>query len=159
MLIDSFFFNALLAWITTIMLFLQREKIHSQQERRYTLSRFWFPRYSPHTRLLHHRLNSRLPWGAGTKVSVLHCLPFWKKQDIYSSVSAILHPYHDSPLILVELRQGRATGSTSRGLEGPWRGKHLAEGSALVFLNPENTHVNEARRRAGAYSAQYWGGN
>lgn len=156
MLIESFFFNALLAWATSITFFLTKA-LSKREDRR--LADFRFPKHSPHTRLLHHQLNSRLLWGASTKVSVLHCLPFWKKKNIYSSVAAILHPYHDSPLILVELRQGRATGSTSRGLEGPWRGKHLAEGSALVFLNPENTHVNEARRRAGAYSAQYWGGN
>lgn len=31
-----------------------------------------------------------------------------------------------------------------------WRGKHLDEGTALVFLNPENTHVNEAWRWTGA---------
>lgn len=46
------------------------------------------------------------------------------------------------------------TGSTAPGLEGL---KREAPGRRKCFgvLNWENTHVNEARRSAGAYSVQY----
>ena len=86
-------------------------------------------------------------------MSVLRCLPFQRCKKVYS-VLAFLHPHHDSPLILVELRQGCVTGSTAPELEGL---KREAPGRRKCFgvLNWENTHVNEARRRAGACSAQY----
>lgn len=116
------------------------------------------------TAILEHQLMRYLRWrrhseARATDIAKRLLWALFKErcQKVYS-VLAILHPHHDSPLILVELRRGRAAGSTAPGLEGL---KREAPGRRKCFgvLNRENTHVNEARRRAGACSAQYWGGN
>lgn len=72
-------------------------------------------------------------------------------------------PGHSTSSTWLTINSGRAQTGTCdwiniSGLEGL---KREAPGRRKCFgvLNRENAHVNEAKRRAGAYSAQYWGGN
>lgn len=141
----------------------RRDWAHSQI--RYMLTKH--PDGPRKTPILHYYFMHYLGFDLETGIHKSKCQAYKMSVSVPSAILKVQErlfcPGHSTSSTWLTINSGRAQTGTCdwiniSGLEGL---KREAPGRRKCFgvLNRENAHVNEAKRRAGAYSAQYWGGN